>query len=63
MSGMCPPFGDPSFMRASEISQAENCDSGHVGERVEVDIARLMASRRVLAIMNQAVGMARGGPG
>jgi hypothetical protein len=44
-------------MRASEISQAENCDSGHVEERVDVDIARLMARRRVLAIMNQAVGM------
>jgi hypothetical protein len=43
-------------MRASEISQAENCDSGHVEERVDVDIARLMARRRVLAIMNQ-VGM------
>jgi hypothetical protein len=42
-------------MRASEISQAENCDSGHV-EEVDVDIARLMANRRVLAIMNQAVG-------
>jgi hypothetical protein len=55
-SGMCPPFGDPSFMRASEISQAENCNSGHVEEGVDVDITRLMASRRVLAIMNQGVG-------
>lgn len=44
-------------MRASEISQAENCDSGHVEERVDVDIVRLMASRRVLAIMNQVVNM------
>lgn len=56
MSGMCPPFGDPSFMRASEISQAENCDSGHVEERVEVDMARLIASRRVLAIMKYGLG-------
>jgi len=45
ISGMCPPFGDPSLMRASEISQAKNVDSGEC-----VDMARLIASRRVLAI-------------
>lgn len=42
-------------MRASEISQAENCDSGDVEERSDVDIARLMASRWVLAIMDQVL--------
>lgn len=42
MSGMCPPCGTPSLMRASEISQVENWESELVDE---VDIARKRGCR------------------
>ena len=44
MSGMCPPLGDPSFMRASEISQVEN-PASLVWILVLVDIARTACRR------------------